>query len=310
MIALLCCALLLSAIMHYVQYKAMRQRDADLRYICGKLNGIMEDRTSERLLLVTEASVVRDLLNGINRLLDYNHDMASDSARTKRSMRSMLTNVSHDLKTPLSVIVGYIETIQYNRSLSSGDTEALLNKVKQKALEAADLTNKFFDLAKLESGDWRMERTRVHLNEICRTSILDYYEPLTDRGFEVAIDIPEAPVYIDADANALHRILGNLLSNAVRYGRDGRTVGLALRSDGSEACIEVWDRGKGIGEKEQDRIFERLYMLEDARSVSMEGSGLGLTIAKRLTEQMDGSVEVSSRPFERTVFTLRFPQLK
>ncbi|WP_438446040.1 sensor histidine kinase [Gorillibacterium sp. sgz5001074] len=300
---------LVSVVMHIVRIRKTKERNANLRYICGKLDGIISDQTAERLLLVTAEPELRDLLIGVNRLLAYNHEVVSDGNRTKLSMRRMLSNVSHDLKTPLAVILGYIETIRLNRELPAEEREALLVHVQMKAVEVSDLINQFFNLAKLESGDWQIRRRAVLLDEVCRKSILGYYDILTSKGFDVNIEIPEEPVTIYADEEALSRILDNLISNAIRYGDEGRTVGLKLSHDDSHAYMEVWDRGRGIAETDKERIFERLYTLEDSRSTSTKGSGLGLTIVKRLTEQMEGTVEVSSEPYVRTVFTVRFAML-
>ncbi|MNN76283.1 Histidine protein kinase SaeS [compost metagenome] len=108
---------------------------------------------------------------------------------------------------------------------------------------------------------------------------------------------------------ALDRVLGNLLSNAIAYGDAGGVLGLRLYSEEDKVFIEVWDRGKGIAEGHQDKIFERLYTLEDSRNREYQGSGLGLTITKRLTEQMNGRISLSSKPYVRTAFTLSFRKL-
>ncbi|GGD59603.1 two-component sensor histidine kinase [Paenibacillus nasutitermitis] len=310
MTAFLCVILLVSVFMNVMQYKAKKERNSNLRYICGKLYGIVSDRTNERLLLVTAEQELRELLIGVNRLLAYIHEINSDSARTKLSMRRMLSNVSHDLKTPLSIVLGYIETIRYNRDLSSEERDVLLSKAQLKTVEVSGLINQFFDLAKLESGDWLIDRRRLHLNEVCRKSMLGFYDIFEGKGIEVSIEIPEAPIFIYADEEALRRILDNLLSNAIRYGYEGGIVGLTLHHDDSYAYIDVWDKGKGIRETDRDRIFERLYTLEDSRNSSTEGSGLGLTITKKLTEQLEGFIDVNSSPYERTVFALRFAKLK
>jgi len=302
--------LILSLAANFAQYRAKKERNVGLEYIGDKLDEILNGRTSERLLLVTAEPVLRKLLTGMNRLLEHNHELLAEGARMSLSTRRMLSNVSHDLKTPLTVVLGYIETIRNNRNLPSDERDKMLSKVQAKTLEVLAMMNRFFDLAKLESGDWQLERKRVHLNEVCRKCMLGYYDLLTDRGFEVSIEIPEMPVYVYADEEAIGRILDNLLSNAVRYGYEGNAIGLTLRHDPEYVHIEVWDKGRGIKAAERDLVFERLYTLEDSRSSSSEGSGLGLTIAKRLTEQMDGHIGLESRPYERTVFTLRFAKLK
>ncbi|MNE47394.1 Signal-transduction histidine kinase senX3 [compost metagenome] len=111
------------------------------------------------------------------------------------------------------------------------------------------------------------------------------------------------------NVEALDRVLGNLLSNAISYGDAGGVLGLRLYSQSDKVCIEVWDKGKGIAEDHQDKIFERLYTLEDSRNRVYQGSGLGLTITKRLTEQMNGTIKLTSKPYIRTAFTLSFRRL-
>jgi signal transduction histidine kinase len=306
---LLCSIILVLAVLNYLQFKAKKETNNNLRYITDKLESILSEKSSERILLVTKQKELKKVLNEVNRLLSYNHEMIAEGSRLKISMNRMLSNISHDLKTPLTVVLGYIETIWHDQSLASDEQNDLLLKVQVKAKDVLDLINKFFDLAKIESHDWQMNRKTIHINEVCRKVMLGYYDILTKKSFNVMIDIPEVPIYINADEDALFRILDNLLSNAIKYGNDGKIVGLALRHDDNSIFIDVWDKGKGIRKTEQSRIFERLYTLEDSRNSSIEGSGLGLSIAKQLTEQMNGYIDLSSIPYEKTVFTVTFPRL-
>lgn len=307
----LCAVLVLLLLFVSYRYYMVRKTVAeDIPYMTKKLNDIMEHQSAERLLLMTDEKPLRELLNSINALLDYHQEYTADGARVRMSMNRMLSNVSHDLKTPLTVILGYIETIQHDKRFSPEEQDDLLAKVNNKVAEVGNLISKFFDLAKLEADDWPITMEPLDVNEICRKTILGYYDTLTAKGFEVAIEIPEEPVFIEADGEALTRVLENLLSNAIRYGKGGQILGLALRQEKEAVFIDVWDRGQGIKEQDVHKIFERLYTLEDARSSSAEGSGLGLTIAKRLVERMKGSIDFSSVPFKKTVFTLKFKALK
>ena len=293
-----------------LHFRSKRKMNRHLQYMTEKLNAITAADSTERLLLVTDDQQLRNLLNEINSLLDYHQESMADLARLRISTNRMLSNVSHDLKTPLTVISGYIETIQHDKQFSDEEKELLLKKVQGKVMDVAGLINTFFDLAKLEAEDWQLEVERIQLNELCRKAILGYYDTLTSKGFSVHIDLPEVSIHMDADAAALTRILENLLSNAIRYGKDGKTVGMTLEQDEENVYIEVWDKGKGIQETDNDRIFERLYTADDSRTSSVQGSGLGLMIAKRLTEQMQGQIHFTSIPYTKTTFTLTFPKPK
>ena len=109
-----------------------------------------------------------------------------------------------------------------------------------------------------------------------------FYDLVTTKGFQVHIDIPERNIYALGNVEVLGRVLNNLISNAITYGDDGKTLGMTLRDDETSVYIDVWDKGKGIDESHIDKVFERMYTLEDSRNRSYQGSGLGLTITKRL----------------------------
>jgi len=281
---------------------------ADLKYSYTMINHILEQKSSEKLLRITDDPVMQLLLTAINSLLDSNQELTAHFTRTELVMRRMLANVSHDLKTPLTVVLGTIETILHDPNLDDGERERLLILVHQKSEEIVNLINKFFDLAKLESGDKDFALTRVNMNTVCKNSILSFYDLIHSRNLEAAIEIPEALIYAYANEEALERILNNLMDNAIRYGADGKVIGITLRSDETYVYIDVWDQGKGINEKHHDLVFERMYTLEDSRNKSFQGSGLGLTITKRLVEQLGGEINLHSKPYKKTVFTVQLPR--
>ncbi|WP_416151687.1 sensor histidine kinase [Salipaludibacillus sp. HK11] len=306
MIVILTTIILLLLLLLFQQYLSKRRLGKNLRYISNKIKLLISNKSSERILLMTEDKQLRELLMKINQLLDYHQEYLADNARMRMSLNRMLTNISHDLKTPLTVVLGYLENIQYDNDYTPEERNALLAKVSVKVIDVASLINKFFDLAKLESGDWKLDSKRIHINEVCRKVVVGYYDTLINKGFDVEINIPKEALYLYGDEDALIRILNNLLSNAICYGKDGKFVGLTVVADNETVTIEVLDKGKGIPHSKQDRIFERLYTVKDSKTEFAEGSGLGLTISKRLTEQMEGKIEFSSVPYSRTAFILTF----
>lgn len=310
MIAVLGIVIVLLLVVIVWQYQNSRKASNDLRYMHDKLSSIMEEGSHERLLLFSGNLELQNVLIDLNRLLDINHKGSIERVRLEKSMRNMLSNISHDLKTPLTVVLGYIETIQQDEHLPAEERERMMKMIHQKANEVIQLMNKFFDLSKLESGDREVALSRVEAGEVCRRNILSFYDILSAKGSEVEIEIPDGAVYFMGNEEALDRILSNLLSNAISYGDAGGVLGLKLYSDENKVYIEVWDRGKGISEVHQDKVFERLYTLEDSRNRAYQGSGLGLTITKRLTEQMNGTITLVSQPYVRTVFTLTFRRLR
>ncbi|GFN33470.1 sensor histidine kinase [Paenibacillus xylaniclasticus] len=288
-----------------LQYRAYHTRSVNLIKVRDSLQSIIANRSSEKLLLFTDDRALIPVLVEINHLLEHNQQKAADFIRMEQSMRKMLSNISHDLKTPLTVVLGYIETINLDPHMNAEDRQLLLTKVHHKANEVLELVRRFFDLARLESGDTVLPLSLIQMNDLCGTNLLAFYDTLTAQGFEVAISIPELPLHAWGNEEALNRVLNNLISNAITHGGEGKAIGLALRADEEFVYIDIWDKGKGIPEHEQDRVFERLYTLEDSRNQSFQRSGLGLTITKRLLEALGGTIRITSRPYDKTVFTVR-----
>ncbi|MGP4080674.1 sensor histidine kinase [Pseudalkalibacillus sp. R45] len=291
------------------QHLSIRKTNSELHQMRDKLADIIEEETAEKVLLQTNHQPIQQMLIQINRLLSYNQKVAADYSRTKESLRKMLSNMSHDLKTPLTVILGYVEKLNHHEKMSVEEQSEVLESLHEKTLSVIDLMNQFFDLVKLESGDVELSISRLSINEICRKNVLEYYHLLQSKGLHVEVEIPEQNYYILGNENALNRILSNLISNAIRYGSDGGVFGLTIRKEGENIAVDIWDRGKGIAEAHLDHVFERLYTLDDARNPQFQGSGLGLSITKRLTEAMNGAIRLRSTPYEKTVFTCLFKRL-
>lgn len=298
---LIICIVILCGVVIYQRILFSHGTQAKLREISGKLQEIQEKQSDETVLVFTDNPELMELAAQMNALLEENRKVKANYRRSELSSRKMLSNISHDIKTPMTVILGYLEIMR----LQGGSTEAMLQKTEKKAQDVMELITQFFTLAKLEAGDMNIEISSVDVCEICRESVLDFYEILTKNGFDVEISLPEAPIHIQGNENALQRILFNLISNAVRYGADGKYLGIDLRDTGKEVYIDVVDKGKGIDKAFADRIFERLFTLEDSRSRNIQGNGLGLTISKHLAEQLGGNLTVSSTPNVKTVFTLK-----
>ncbi|MNW32112.1 Alkaline phosphatase synthesis sensor protein PhoR [compost metagenome] len=280
-------------------------RNRQLAYIHEKLNSIMDKDTYERLLVFNSDAQIGQLLIDMNRLLDHAHLVGARFANQETEIRRMLSNISHDLKTPLTVVLGYSETLLHNRQLEVKEREEMTAKIHDKAQEVLRLVHSFFDLTKLEAGDTEMVLSRVNASELCRLKLLSFYDMLASLGMDLELSMPDEDLYVRGNTEALERVLDNLITNAMKYGIDGRMLGLTLeQTDDRKVMIHVWDKGKGIPEKEHHRVFERMYTLEDSRNRLYQGSGLGLTITKRLVEHMGGRIDLRSVPYERTMFTI------
>lgn len=236
----------------------MRNRglNAKLRQISKKLSDIMEHDTDEKVMVFTDNRALQELCAQINRLLADRREIKADYRKKEISYKKMLSNISHDIKTPLTVILGYLEMMR----LADGQNEEL-RKVEAKAGQVMELS------------------------------------------------IPETDLFAQGEARAVSRILNNLLSNAVRYGSEGKYIGLSLRESEENVYIDITDRGRGIEKAFARNVFDRLYTLEDSRNREIQGNGLGLTIAKNLALQMGGDIFLESEPYVKTTFTVKLKKM-
>ena len=295
------CIAVLICIVVYQQFVFRRGIQKQLKEISQKLEKIQDTDSDENIMMFTDEQALMELLVQINRLLENQRKMKVDYRRSQISAKKMLSNISHDIKTPMTVILGYLEIMRIN-----GDKEdEMLLKVEQKAKRVMELINQFFTLAKLEAGDMELEISRINICEVCRENILDFYELLKQKEFQVEVKIPEEAVFIMGNIEARHRILYNLISNVIRYGLDGRYLGLVLRSVKNDVYIDVIDKGKGIEKEFAGNVFERLFTMEDSRNRRIQGNGLGLTIAQTLAQQLGGEIVLASEPNVKTTFTVK-----
>lgn len=299
------CVGILVCVILYQQFAFRTGTQAKLRAISDKLKEIIEKDSDEQITVFTENKDLMELAAQINALLEKYLKTKADYRRSEITSKKMLSNISHDIKTPMTVILGYLEIMQLSETLS----DEMLKKVERKAQSVMELINQFFTLSKIESGDMDIELSRVDICEICRESVLDFYELLSNKKLYVKVDMPETPIYIQGNKEALQRILFNLISNVIRYGADGKYLGISLRDDDRNVYVDVTDKGKGIDRAFADSIFDRLFTMEDSRNRNIQGNGLGLTIAKNLAQRLGGTITLESIPHVKTTFTVRLKKI-
>ena len=293
-------AAVLAGIICYQQFAFRKGIKAQLLQISQGLARAVDSDSEEKVMVFTNSRAMQELCAQINRLLDRRQRMLADYRRSEISSKKMLSNISHDIRTPLTVILGYLEIIRLN----GGEQRELIDKVEARAKAVSDLVEQFFTLAKLEAGDMEIALSKLELCELCREVVLDFYEILSGKDYEVEVEIPEKTVYVQGNGDAIRRILNNLISNSLRYGSEGRYLGIFLHEDEKQVYIDVTDRGRGIEKDFAEHIFDRLFTMEDSRNRDIQGNGLGLTIARSLARQMGGDVTLLSKPWQKTSFTV------
>lgn len=295
------CIVLLSCVIGYQRFAFRMGIRAKLQEMSRQLKQILDTDGDQRVMVFTDDRALAELASQINQMLDDRQKVRADYRRTQMSMKKMLSNISHDIKTPMTVILGYLEIMR----IDGIRDDRMMQKVETTARRVMELITQFFTLAKLEAGDMNLTISRLNISEISRENVLGFYELLQEKEFQVEIGIPEQAVYALADREALQRILSNLISNAVRYGSEGKYLGVFVREDQSQIWIDIVDRGRGIEKEFADSVFDRLFTMEDSGNSGVQGNGLGLTIARNLALRMGGELTLESVPHQETVFTVR-----
>jgi two-component system phosphate regulon sensor histidine kinase PhoR len=222
--------------------------------------------------------------------------------------QEFVANVSHELKTPLSVIQASVETLLDGAADDPRHRTAFLERIADQAERLHALILDLLSLARIESGEEAFEWQAVPLAPAV-TDCLERHRARADaRGQHLAAVAPPHDVAAWVDEESLGQILDNLVDNAVKYGHEGSTIRVLWAADDGQVCLQVEDNGPGIPATDLPRIFERFYRVDKARSREMGGTGLGLSIVKHLVQAMKGRVQATSCLGQGTTFTVRLPR--
>jgi two-component system, OmpR family, phosphate regulon sensor histidine kinase PhoR len=234
------------------------------------------------------------------------HDI-SEKERSETTRRDFVANVSHELRTPLTCITGYVETLLDDRSLSSQTREFLLIILKN-ASRMNRLTEDLLALASVESGDYKLRLQKIKASTLVEEAVGSLAGLVIDSALNLEVgEATDEPVMADLDA--LSQVFGNLVENAMKYGKAGGRVRVGARQQ--EAMVEfyVQDFGPGIAYEHLPRIFERFYRVDKARSRESGGTGLGLAIAKHIVHAHGGDIRCESELGFGATFLFRLPRV-
>ncbi len=231
--------------------------------------------------------------------------------RLERLRQDFVANVSHELKTPLSVIKACIEALLDGAVEEPESRKTFLEQISDQGERLHSLILDLISLARIESGEEVMEFQAVPIHLVV-ADCLDRHQPRAEAKQVRLVSVPpeesapEAAAW--ADEEALGQILDNLVDNAVKYTPEGGVIHVRWRVNGSTVDLQVDDTGSGIPERDLPRIFERFYRVDKARSRELGGTGLGLAIVKHLVQVMKGSIKAVSQVGKGTTFTITLPK--
>jgi signal transduction histidine kinase len=224
-----------------------------------------------------------------------------------RLKSDFVAHVSHDLKTPLSVIRMFAETLEMGRVKDEAGRHHYLGVISRESVRLSRLIDNVLDFSRIEEGRQRYDYRATAVEPLIRETLEAFTYPLTQLGFavEVRVDanLPDVPL----DADAIGQALANLIDNAIKYAAEGKWLTITARSDGRQLALTVADRGPGIPAGEQARIFEKFYRVGRSETQGRRGTGLGLALVRHIAEGHRGRVTVEGAPGEGSRFTLWLP---
>ncbi|MEY3274844.1 MAG: hypothetical protein RL153_109 [Verrucomicrobiota bacterium] len=230
------------------------------------------------------------------------HDLTQHK-RLEEQRREFVANVSHELRTPLSLIKGYTETL-LGGAMDQRDTMVrFLQTIDRHADRLTFLIEDLLTISRLESGQVIMNLQPTSFRDVADAVLADLRRKAHDRSVTLRNDVPES-IRVHGDGDRLQQVVLNLVDNAIKYGKPGGTVSIGARA-AQEDIVEAWvtDDGQGIPPEARDRIFERFYRVDRARSREQGGTGLGLSIVKHIIHAHGGEVRVASEVGKGTTFS-------
>lgn len=256
-----------------------------------------------RRILSTTNELIAPLAYEINEIVVSYESRLSTVRQTEETNRQLMTSLSHDVRTPLTTLIGYIDAA-HKGIVTGKDRDDYIETARRKAHDLKEYIDILFDWFKLNSNEFAMEINTIEAAELTRNILIDWIPIFEDKQIDYNIDIPEKPFQVKLDMNSYMRILNNLIQNVIAHSHADK-IEITMSKQGKSMRILLVDNGVGIKKEDLKHIFERLYKCDKGRSE--KGSGLGLSIVHQLVEKMNGTIIAESVQEQGTEFILLFP---
>ena len=275
-----------------------------LRNWLDVLRGIK--RGEQGKLFVKNKGLMADISYEINDVMENSKEQIALLMKTEEANKQILTSLSHDVRTPLASLLGYLEAL--NRGLANADDEKeYISVAYRKANDLKAFIDMLFEWFKLNSNEQQYHFETADINETTREILIDWLPVFEQSQIKMTVSISDDDLMIDLDRTAYERILNNLIQNAVNHGACTQ-ITISVKNNSNSVQIDVANNGNVIPEQNLPHLFERMYKGETSRAD--KGSGLGLTITKELVTALHGEITVSSIQGQDTTFSISLPILK
>lgn len=260
------------------------------------------DGGNNQLLFTDRNDAIGRLTFEINRLVTCYRNGEINLQKEQRVRKKLIADLSHDVRTPLVSVIGYLEAVVEKR-VDESLTKEYLDTALSKAFYLRSQINQLFLFAQCDANEIQLKIERLDICELLRQVLIEFLPLIEQNSIELAAQIPDKEIFVAADRTALIRICQNLIRNTLEHGKSGKYLGVSLSCSNSKVTIDIADKGSGIANEDLPFIFDRLYKADNARA---RGGGLGLAVAKELAEKMKGTVCVLRSAPGDTVFRVTF----
>jgi two-component system phosphate regulon sensor histidine kinase PhoR len=233
------------------------------------------------------------------------HDI-TEREHVEKIRRDFIANVSHELRTPLTAVQGYAQTL--NEQVSDAKAKEYLEIIQKNSARMTRLTNDLLTLARVESGEQQLRLESAPASNLLQDAVESQANAARDQGLEIKIAESTDEV-VRCDSDAIQQVFGNLIDNALKYGKAGGKIELGAKASGETVEFYVRDFGEGIPYEHLPRLFERFYRVDSARSRESGGTGLGLAIVKHIIQNHGGAVRVESELRHGATFFFTLPTI-
>lgn len=256
-----------------------------------------------------EVDDIDELAHKINSIIHQLRNITVEERQAQQTKTDLITNVSHDLRTPLTSIMGYLGLIEEGKYKDEVQMMYYINIAYEKAKSLNVLINDLFEFTKMQNNTIRLNKIEINLVELL-SQIVSQFEIYFKQEFMVSrANFNEEKLIVKADPNKLVRVFENLMTNAMKYGKDGLYVDIVTEKKEDMAVVKVINYGEPIPVLDLPNIFDRFYRVEKSRNRNAGGSGLGLAITKNIVNLHDGQITVSSDKHQ-TVFEVQLPLIQ
>lgn len=234
-----------------------------------------------------------EMAASINKMTEEIRNLMESERHAEKSKNEMITNIAHDLRTPLTSIIGYLDLIN-KRDLPEDTKAEYIKIVYEKSKKLQDLIESLFSFTKTNSTKLVLNIGKIDIVKLLCQLMEEFYPNFEKEGISCSVNTNEDSCVIDGDGTLLARLFDNLINNAIKYGADGKRIDVKISVEKKVVKVSVINYGKVIPQNELPLIFDKFYRIDQARNSSTGGTGLGLAIAKNITELHHGIIEVSS----------------